>query len=429
MSLSWWTKGVASVQFYPLSTNRRTYSPGLDRIIFRLYNELNDSFCNPSSPQGYDNDFMLALRIMNTPQLAHRIVAWSKAEWPTPPSWIDSQEILFSSIMESSMGEMMKWSAARLTLRLACHGQSFRSANHLIEFLDYHFLLEKYGEDHAEHIANAFQAFAGDSLRRPIKLHFIQGDLLEGIQRSVRPERPTRLRQNAEYFIYWIGRRRFDDLGLAMEPRERAEFCSDFPVLGVDMLENPRVIFRMANSDVWRPHLSLAHWRALERLHSRCPELLLDQCLGNRTLIPSLWALEDGPTITKLWLRVVWRNSFEQLGVEIVDNIRWATLEILLRDGDTALDGFLALITPDQNQISAETDYGAVEHSVKQRSVILNQLWDEAGRLRKRHGKIYELESLRAADRLITDLAPAHFGRGTKSIHSPALTRASLEIL
>lgn len=137
-----------------------------------------------------------------------------------------------------------------------------------------------------------------------------------------------------------------------MSPEERLEFCANLASVELDHTRDKRymlpyfeVLLQMANSQIWRRHLLLDQWRTLEFLSTRFGYIpLLRQCIHNEALVPSLSELRHSNAITKLWLQVVWRQSFENLPQNVVTQIRNATYILFCREGKETMKEFEELI-------------------------------------------------------------------------------------
>lgn len=379
-------------------------SSALDTIISRLYDQLNTSSAEFYSEDDVDS-LLAALKMMNVPQVSSRLALWSETaltgEDVASPLVFHPQEKLFRTIMGSRITDMDKLSAASLVLQLAFQNQRFspyfKDPLYLMTFLDHHFGLERAGEHHAGSIADAFEATSSPFLHPPPDFDITQMNFLESMGGSLRGGKPIRLRLNSLFFINWIGSDNFDAAGEAMEHHQRSEFCANFAAIYTNLRNDHRyvtcylqILLRMANSPIWRPYMRLTHWGTLELLYSRYPNLHLEPlnaCLCNEGLIPSLSELDDGDVITKLWLRIIWRQPFETLSPKLINSIRTATLEVLRRDGEAAMDEFEGLINPGHDGFGAFM-YAAQEgqdpekkESIRRRESMFQQLCDEAVRM------------------------------------------------
>ena len=168
---------------------------------------------------------------------------------------------------------------------------------------------------------------------------------------------------------------------------QRSDFCFDLASVGNDLRMDPRfvscyleILLRMANSNIWRPHLLSEQWQSLEHLSTKYTDSeSLYRCLLNETLIPSL--SEMGGGIMKSWLKVVWQQAFETLPPNLISQIRVATLELFLQDGETVMEEFKALIDLDQQRLGTlryVASDALAAASIRQRGSIFQELCDEA---------------------------------------------------
>lgn len=79
---------------------------------------------------------------------------------------------------------------------------------------------------------------------------------------------------------------------------------------------------------------------------------------------------------------MVWRCSFEQLGTELVGILRAATLEVLRREGESAVEEFGGLISAKKTRITFRRSAAKYEESAQRRKAILDlqELMDEVER-------------------------------------------------
>lgn len=370
-------------------------SQGLDGIIGRLYMQLVDSFRSPGDSDDASH-LVEALRMMNTPELASRMVVWSQkhSKWLTPEGGANS---LLEKVLNSKMNFSDRRTTACLVLGLAYPEYSvpprdwIEIGKFLADFLDHFFALEARGEDQDGPIADAYEVLRHLGWGFSLDLDFANGHLLEGIRRSVKPNKPTRLRCNVIHFIFWLVDESEDLIKLeqAMQPDQWAEFSSDCAILGAEIAKDGDsrskdcyfdVSLRMANSEIWRPDMVLAHGRTLERMPSGYMDSSLSECLMNEELIPSLQQLNDGAMITRLWLAVVWGCSFERLDNNLIDVIRAATLDVLRREGESAVKGFGSVITAKENTLLCRSSAAEYGESARRRQEILQELNEGGGR-------------------------------------------------
>jgi hypothetical protein len=164
------------------------------------------------------------------------------------------------------------------------------------------------------------------------KSDYTQLPYIKGICRSSKDEKPFRLRKAVLFYVPLVESRWFDPEVEILDEDGRREVCQDW-VSGVDGIEQTKgvkkavasVLFGMANSAMWKPHIPQDKWKLLEYF-IKLPDESLSRlrCEASEEFVPALKAM-DNRGVLKLWLAILWRvyaGLKPVVGEQLVENTR-----------------------------------------------------------------------------------------------------------
>lgn len=241
---------------------------------------------------------------------------------------------LFHVIMQAPVSgaysEEKKWQASRFALLGAYpwgkkNGAPVDDPQDILTFLNHHFELAAKGEDQSRSIGNALYALAYASSPTTIEAlkNFdpTRSSFVLGIRRAFKEygDRMVALR-----VLPLIGDKWFNTGNQTMKPDEMKDLCEDWasaadgvgPLGPDDLMAALAVLFRMINSDRWRPHIPSNTWKLLEHFlsapHDSEP---LKRCLENPGLTRAI--LEVGNEDAALfWPTILW-VKYKELSGEV----------------------------------------------------------------------------------------------------------------
>ena len=351
-----------------------------------MFVKLGEIFSKYTTDQ--DPDFQMeALRLV-TPMIGNQIAQLSYE--------------LFHTIMASTIPEDKKWEAARLTMNGAYNWDKYlpwvEDPKDVLAFLEHHFELQAKGESQDTPITNALRALAYASGKETIealkKFDCTKLSYVKGICRSFKDEKPFQLRKAILFYIPLVESRWFDPEVEILDEDGRREFCQDW-ASGVDGIEQTKdvkkavasVLFGMANSAIWRPHIPQDKWKLLEyfnELPDESPSRL--RCEANEEFVPALKAM-DNRGVLKLWLAILWR-AYADLKPIVRDQLLENTREVI-EAGPHDVGLFMAVMESEKTAVDNEM-LGYSRWSIDEKAIKLREKTDKLQQAKKKLEDVVE---------------------------------------
>lgn len=253
----------------------------------------------------------------------------------------DGCQALFDVVMGSARltGEI-KWKAARLALYGAYKWDLYmpwlNDAKHVIAFFEH--TLEFPGAEEEQDMAlqSAYRAFAYASKREMLDEYDFKTRLIvDGTIAAFSHRKPFQLWKAILFFLPVVEGQWFNSGVEVMNEEKRRELIQKLVdntghiEQTIDVLSAIlSVLFGMADSPMWRPHLPMELWLAL-RGFSALPETTpsLVRCRNNPDVIDGLRAYEER-SVLKFWMGILWRDWVD-LRPEVQARLVEVTLEVV----------------------------------------------------------------------------------------------------
>lgn len=213
-----------------------------------------------------------------------------------------------------------KWKAARLALYGAYKWDSYmpwlRDANDVVTFFE-HTLESPYAEEEQNMaLQSAFRALAYASEREILDQYDMKKRLIvDGTVAAFDHRKPFQLWKTILFFLDMVEGQWFNSEVEIMSEEKRRELIRklmdniEHIELTVDVLcAVLSILFGMANSPMWRPHLPIELWSVMggfQALPETTPSFV--RCRNNPDVIDGLRAYED-KAMVKFWMGILWRD-------------------------------------------------------------------------------------------------------------------------
>ena len=233
----------------------------------------------------------------------------------------DGCQALFSEVMQSThlTGES-KWKAARLALYGAYKWDLYmpclRDAKDIIAFFEHTLEFPCAEEEQDRALQSAYRAFAYASKREMLDQYDMKKRLIvDGTVAAFSHQKPLELWKAILFFLDMVEGQWFNSGVEIMSEEKRRELIQKF----VDNIEHIEpsvdvlcailsVLFGMADSPMWRPHLPIKLWSAMggfPALPETTPSFV--RCRNNPDVIDRLRAYEE-KSVVKFWMGILWRD-------------------------------------------------------------------------------------------------------------------------
>ena len=270
---------------------------------------------------------------------------------------------LFHVVMQAPLSpahsQEKKWQAARLAMYGAYKWDRYlpwvEDPQDVLTFLYHHFDLATIGgqnQDEPIQYALGSLGYASSPVTVEALKHFDPtGPLfIRGLCYAFQEGKPFQLRKAALFFLPLVSSRWFNSPDPIMELDQMKRLCADW-ASAVDGIEHTydiqkaalTVLFRMANSPQWRPHIVQEKWRLLEYFPAVPDDSQpLRECLDNPELTDAILKAEN-PVAVVLWLGILWLK-YKELIPEVRERLEAAMKEITRRRRRTDIDMYLSLM-------------------------------------------------------------------------------------
>ena len=233
----------------------------------------------------------------------------------------DGCQALFNEVMKSThlTGEI-KWKAARLALHGVCKWDLYMpllsDANDIITFFE-HTLESPYAEEEQDMaLQSAYRALAYAANREMLDQYDMKKRVIvDGTVAAFDHQKPFQLWKAILFFLDVVEGQWFNSGVEIMDEEKRRELIRKLAD-NVERIEPTidvicailSVLFGMANSPMWRPHLPIKLWSAMggfPALPETTPSFV--RCRNNPDVIDGLRAYED-KSVVKFWMGILWRD-------------------------------------------------------------------------------------------------------------------------
>jgi hypothetical protein len=319
----------------------------LDHQITRIYEKLVGTFQNPD-PTVYEIDRAIDAMELIAPLSTNEIATKSYHLF----------HIVMQAPLSPAYSQEKMWQAARLAVYGAYKWDKFlpwvEDPQHILTFLDHHFDLATIGgQNQDEPIQYALRAlgYASTPLTIEALSHFdpTGASFIRGVCYAFREGKPFELHKAALFFLPLVTSRWFNSPEPIMKPDQMKRLCVDW-ASAIDGIEHTydiqkaalAVLFRMANSPQWRPHIAKEKWKLLEYF-SAVPDdsQPLRVCLDNTELTDAISKAEN-PVAIVLWLAILWLK-YQELIPEVREQLETATKEVA-QSRRSDIDMYLSLM-------------------------------------------------------------------------------------
>jgi len=233
----------------------------------------------------------------------------------------DGCQALFNTIMESPhlTGEI-KWKAARLALYGAYKWDLYmpwlNDAKEVITFFEHTLEFPCAEEEQDMALQSAYRALAYASKREMLDEYDMKKRLIvDGTVAAFSHQKPFQLWKAVLFFLDVVEGQWFNSGAEIMNEEKRRELVQKL-VDNMDHIEPTidvlcailSILFGMADSPMWRPHLPIRLWSALggfPALPETTPSLV--RCRDNPDVIDRLRAYEE-KSVLKFWMGILWRD-------------------------------------------------------------------------------------------------------------------------
>ena len=253
----------------------------------------------------------------------------------------DGCQALFSVVMQSThlTGEI-KWKAARLALYGAYNWDSYMplldDAKDVVAFFE-HTLESPFSEDEQDMaLESVYRAFAYASKREMLDGYDMKKRLIvDGTLAAFTHRKPFQLWKAILFFLGVVEGQWFNSGVEIMDEQKRRELIQKLAD-NVERIEPTAdvvcailsVLFGMADSPLWRPHLPIRLWSVMggfPALPETTPSFV--RCRNNPDVINGLRAYDE-KSLVKFWMGILWRDWVD-LRPEVQTRLAEVTKEVV----------------------------------------------------------------------------------------------------
>lgn len=281
------------------------FSQELPAILQKVSDKLKVVF-GPTSTRGDTEDGFRALELFS-PLCLHPVA--------------DGCQTLFNEVMQSThLAGEIKWKVARLALygtyKWDLYMPWLDDAKDVITFFEY--VLESPSAEEEQDMAlqSVYRALAYASKREMLDQYDMKKTfIVDGTIAAFTHQKPFQLWKAILFFLDVVEGQWFNSGGEIMNEQKRREFIQKLADI-VERIELTvdvvcailSVLFGMADSPLWRPHLPIRLWSVMggfPALPETTPSFI--RCRNNPDVIDGLRAYEE-KSLVKFWMGVLWRD-------------------------------------------------------------------------------------------------------------------------
>lgn len=252
----------------------------------------------------------------------------------------DGCQAIFNSVMQSTHAEEIKWKAARLALYGAYKWDLYmpwlNDGKGVITFLEHTLESPSAEEEQDMALQSAYRALAYASKREMLDQYDMKKRLIvDGTVAAFNHQKPFQLWKAVLFFLDVVEGQWFSSGVEIMNEQKRRELIQKLAdnveriQLTVDVVcAILSVLFGMADSPLWRPHLPIRLWSVMggfPALPETTPSFV--RCRDNPDVIDGLRAYEE-KSLVKFWMGILWRDWVD-LRPEVQARLAEVTKEVV----------------------------------------------------------------------------------------------------